>query len=327
MTDIKNLNDVLERFKNHYQERFGQVESDIIADEDGIKEQYVIKSDLLKEGNYPGIFHHKGHTKDVVVLTHGLSDSPYYMKAIARRFYCEGANIVLPLLPAHGLKDPDKAMEDFKLDTLWREEIDNAVEVALLLGDRVSLGGFSTGGALSLNKILRSPDKIQGGLFLFSGALDLGFVKETVGKLGIVQLFVKITDGKIKGIGRNPYKYPELPDFAGIELIQIIGENDKLIEDRKISQPVFAAHSVHDSTVKIEGIIDLLKNNVSTGIAFIISEIEKEKSVQHDELVLAQDIAIDESQKGGPEEAPKANPKFNWMMDDVIRFFTEHVVK
>ncbi|MCP5108211.1 MAG: hypothetical protein GY950_32800 [bacterium] len=259
----------------------------------------------------------------MIVLTHGLSDSPYYMKAIARKFFSEGANIVIPLLPAHGLIDPDKAMEDYKLDSKWKEEIDNAVEVALLLGGRVSLGGFSTGGALSLNKILRTPNKVQGGLFLFSGAIDLGIVKEKISRLKFVQHIVKVKDGKIRGIGRNPYKYPELPKFAGLELGQIINENVELIliKNEKISQPVFAAHSVHDTTVKIEGIIDLLENNVEKGLAFIISE-----NVTHSELVLAENIALDESQTEGPQYPPKANPKFNWMMDDAIRFFRKQVV-
>ena len=325
MTGMERLRDGLEKFKNHYQERerFGQVEYETLENQDGIKEQYIIKSGLLRKGNYPVVFHHNERTKDVIVLTHGLSDSPYYMKAIARKFFSEGLNIVIPLLPAHGLIDPDKAMEDKELDSKWKKEIDNAVEVALLLGDRVSLGGFSTGGALSLNKILRTPGKVQGGLFLFSGAIDLGIVKETVSRLTFVQRIVKIRDGKIRGIGRNPYKYPELPKFAGLELGQIIVENSKLIliKNKKISQPVFAAHSVHDTTVKIEGIIDLLEKNVEKGLAFIISE-----NVAHSELVLAENIVLDESQTEGPKDPPKANPKFDWMMDDAIRFFKKQVV-
>ena len=41
-----------------------------------------------------------------------------------------------------------------------------AVEFAKLLGKKVSIGGFSTGGALSLNKILRDSNSIKGGLFV-----------------------------------------------------------------------------------------------------------------------------------------------------------------
>lgn len=64
-----------------------------------------------------------------------------------------------------------------------------------------------------------------------------------------------------------------------------------------------------------------MEKNVEKGLAFIISE-----NVAHSELVLAEDIVLDESQRGGPKDPPKANPKFKWMMDDAIRFFRKQVV-
>ncbi|MCP5046679.1 MAG: hypothetical protein GY940_05880 [bacterium] len=310
----------LEKFKTHYRERLGPLEYETIENQDGIKARYTLKSPLLKEGNGPTIFSHRRKTKEVLVMTHGLSDSPYYVKAIARRFYAEGVNVIMPLLPAHGLIDPDKAMEDYKMDAKWRKEIDHAVDVAVSFGDRVSLGGFSTGGGLSLNKILRTPDQIKGGLFLFSGALDLGLVVDEVSRIKLVQSIVKIVDGKIKGIGRDPYKYPELPKFAGLELGQIINENDKLIKNKKISQPVFSSHSAQDTTVKIHGIIDLLEHHVKKGFSFIIGD-----NVPHAELVLEKDIPLDYSQTDGPKEPPKANPDFDWMMENVLRFFKHQV--
>lgn len=322
MSEIEAFKGGLEKFEIHYKERLGRDETHAVENVDNVKERFAVESPKLRAGNYPKIFHHDRRTKDVVVLTHGLTDSPYYMQAIGMRFYAEGANVVLPLLPAHGLKDPDEAMEDYKLDAKWKEEIDNAVDVAQMLGDRISLGGFSTGAALSLNKVLRHPDKIEGGLFLFSAALDLGIVKEEAGRLRFLQAITKITDGKVKGTGPNPYKYLEMPSFAGIELTQIIRENVKLSEGRKISQGVFAAHSVHDTTVKIEGIFELLENHVENGVAFIISE-----NVSHANLVLAEKITLNDIQGAESEEEPQANPKFDWMMDDAIRFFKEYVEK
>ncbi len=317
----ENFKNAVKMFTDHYGQRLENVTCSVLEDQDGIAVQCTVNSVALKEGNSPELFLHEGPAKDVVVLTHGLSDSPYYMKAIARRFYAEGANIVIPLLPAHGLKEPDKAMEDSNLDTKWKEEIDNAVDVALLLGERVSLGGFSTGGALSLNKILRTPEKVGGGLFLFSGALDLGLVAEEASRLRFVQAIVRMTDGKLKGKGRNRYKYPELPKFAGLELGQIIRQNVDLIKNKKITQPAFSAHSVHDTTVRIEGIIDLLKDNVEHGLLYAISE-----NVPHDELPLAKNITLDETETEGPEKEPQANPKFDFMMDDAVRFYRENVV-
>ena len=57
----------------------------------------VTSKNLRGEGNYPAIFSHGEKTKDVIVLTHGLTDSPYYMQAIGERFYQEGLNVVLSI--------------------------------------------------------------------------------------------------------------------------------------------------------------------------------------------------------------------------------------
>src|SRR5882762_10813237 len=149
----------LAKFTNHYMERLGPVEIEVVKNVGSIKERYIVKSDKLKAENYPNILHHGHRTQDIIVLIHGYTSSPYYVQAIATRFYAEGVNVVIPLLPAHGLKDPDKAMKDYELDSKWKEEIDNAVDVAHMLGDSISIGGFSAGGALSLNKVLRHPNE------------------------------------------------------------------------------------------------------------------------------------------------------------------------
>jgi esterase/lipase len=316
--DIKQA---LDNFEAHYRARFGTIQADTVETDAGRAFEYRLISGQLRPGNNPRIFHHGAKTNDAIVLTHGLSDSPHYVEAIGRRFYAEGANVILPLLPAHGLKDPDKAMEDRQLDSKWKATVDNAVETASKLCERISLGGFSTGGALSLNKVLRHPESTQGGLFLFSSALDLGLIDEAA-RMGFIQSIVKMIDGKITGIGRDPYKYPAVPKFAGYELSQIIQENWKLCKDRTISQPVFAAHSMHDTTVKIQGILDFLKNHVEMGIAFIIAQ-----QVSHSSLVLEHDIELDDVPYDSEDGKPIANPRFQWMMDDAIRFFKENVVK
>jgi esterase/lipase len=286
---------------------------------EGIVNQISISSIQLKNGNYPRIFHHGKKTKDVIILTHGLSDSPHYVEAIGKRFFNEGLNVILPLLPAHGLKDPNKAMEDRKLDFKWRAEIDAMVKIASSLGDRISLGGFSTGGALSYNKILREEAKIRGGLFLFSGAIDVSFIDD-VNNSFLARLAIKISDGDIIGIGKDPYKYPTFPKYGGLELGDIIDENKRLSKNRKINQAVFAAHSVHDETANLSGISKLLEKHVHRGLAFVISE-----NVTHSELPLDKTIELDNSQKLGPETPPKANPKFRLMMDSAMQFFNNEV--
>ncbi len=309
----KNIEQALEHFRQHYQDRLGKSELEIESLEKN-KAFCEVRNYKVKKGNYPRVYHHGRMTADSIILTHGLSDCPYYMDAVGRNFFENGMNVILPLLPAHGLKNPEEPIHDEELDSKWRAEIDNAVEVAAMMGRRVSIGGFSTGGALGLNKILRDPDSITGGLFLFSGAIDVRLVREA-SRFSFIQSITKMTDGVIIGYGRDPYKYPRFPYFGAIELGQIISENRRLISGKKIKNPVFAAHSVHDDSAMIQGIILLLEKHIETGQAFIISE-----KVGHAELPLDADIKLNTRMQEGPETPPKANPQFDAMMFNCIEF-------
>ena len=309
--------EALNLFKKHYADRFGEITVKTTS-ETVVKTHHYLDNEQLKEGNGPRLLFHDTPKEQVIVLTHGLTDCPYYVLDIARRFYAEGYNVVLPLLDAHGLKNPDKAMEDKNLDQDWRATVDNGVAVAKLLGGRISIGGFSTGGALSLNKILRDPTSIDGKLLLLSGALSIGKTLENVGKITFLQSFLKLSDGEVAGIGPNPYKYPEMPSFAGSELVQVINENNDLLRDKKLQHPVLAAQTIHDETVELSGLTNFLEHQVERGLAILISE-----GVAHDTLTLEFDVIQDETMTGFSIWPSKANPKFDWMMEGILRFFRE----
>lgn len=321
---MEKFSEILTRFKSHYQDRLGASEYQKIS-LPGIDHAYCLENSLLKAGNGPRLFLHDSPTDEVIVLTHGLSDSPYYMQAVACRFYAAGCQVVMPLLPAHGLIDPDRAMEDDQLDQKWKATIDHAVETAAMLGKRVSIGGFSTGGALSLNRVLREEAITNGGLFLFSAALSIGGLAETAGRLNFIQSITRITDGKIAGVGRDPYKYPMLPSFAGFELVQIINENRAMSEEKgreKLSLPVYAAHSFHDTTAELKGILSFMENHVKKGVTMIVSS-----GVSHSSLPLDCPVALNLREALGPANPPAANPMFDWMMEGALRFFEKEIKK
>ncbi len=318
----------IESFEQHYKKQFKKAGgSKNSGDERPYKDgkEYLVTSEILRKNNYPSVLHHGRKVKDCIVLTHGLTDSPYYMRAIGERFFAEGFNVIFPLLPAHGLKDPGKAMKRKDLDKMWRDELDVMVKIAEKFGGRISLGGFSTGGALSYNKILRdirgNKKKINGCLFLFSAALELGFIDELADLpfTGVLQSLVGFFSGEYRGEGPNPYKYPTMSRIAGLELGQIIEENEDLEAGVKIPQPVFAAHSIHDTTVRIEGILDLMRKHVRTGQTFIISQ-----NVKHEEVVLAENIKFNLKDQQTKPRQPTANPMFDWMINDAIRFFKKY---
>ncbi|MBI3549148.1 MAG: alpha/beta fold hydrolase [Elusimicrobia bacterium] len=95
-------------------------------------------------------FLHDKRTPRSVLMIHGFSDSPYYMRALADVFYAEGYNVVGILLPGHGTKPEDLLNVDYRE---WKAETRKGLEIARALGEEVSIAGFSTGGALAVNVI------------------------------------------------------------------------------------------------------------------------------------------------------------------------------
>ena len=103
-----------------------------------------------------------------ILLTHGLSDSPYFMRHLASFFQDQGFYVMALLLPGHGSRPGD--LLDVRWQD-WAQTVDFGVEQLSKEVDEVFLGGFSAGGALSVYQSLR--DQRIKGLFLFAPALSV----------------------------------------------------------------------------------------------------------------------------------------------------------
>lgn len=321
MTRDESISTAVALFGDHYCKQFGGNTTAEAQDVSRIR----VRSTLLKEDNGPVLLVHGKKTTDAVVLVHGLTDSPYYMSAIGRRFFEAGVNVILPLLPGHGLKEPGAVMQDSRLAERWKTEVGQAVAIARLMGHRISIGGLSTGGALSINQALQHPGDIDGGLFLFSAALNVGIINEIAGRSRfIVPMLTKYRDGDYRGVGSNPYKYPKFSQLGAYQLIRIIRENRRLSKKIKLFQPVFAAHSIDDTSAQIKGVVDLFKIHKGNRLALVISETPL---VSHADVVLETDIVLDKRLADADAEIPRANPNFNGMMTIALGFFKDYVQK
>lgn len=103
-----------------------------------------------------------------ILLTHGLSDSPYSMRHLADFFAQNGFRVMVVLLPGHGTQPGDL------LDVTWQEWEKTVAYAADKLAeqvDEVYLGGSSTGATLSVCHSLH--DARVRGLFLFAPAFKI----------------------------------------------------------------------------------------------------------------------------------------------------------
>lgn len=251
----------------------------------------------IRAGCQPRIMEHPGLTEKAIILVHGLCDSPYFMSAIGDYFHnALGYNVYIPLLHCHGLKEPN-GMEGVKLEQ-WKANVEFAVDTALPNANEISIGGLSTGGALSFYLASTKPS-INGTLYLFSAALDLaGGYRGLIGELKerLLRTFIaKLLDSDKPLIGDNPYRYDHIDMDGARELAMLIKETDDIIDGYSKTKPfpkrVFAAHSECDKTADITGIESLQKVSISETFSFF--RIHEQYEVSHAGLVLKDPIIKD----------------------------------
>ena len=92
---------------------------------------------------------HGHRTPRVVVLFHGLTDSPLQYAPLAQRLFQEGDNVFVPRLPHHA----EHAGNVATLARLTAQELrdlgDESVDIADALGDTVIVSGLSAGGTVA----------------------------------------------------------------------------------------------------------------------------------------------------------------------------------
>lgn len=94
-------------------------------------------------------FLHDGRAERSVVLLHGLTSSPRQFAALGQLVHEQGANVLIPRLPRHGLADKMTG----ELANLTVAELlaslDEALRIAHGLGERVTVSGISLGGTMA----------------------------------------------------------------------------------------------------------------------------------------------------------------------------------
>lgn len=278
--------------------------------------------ELVRPGCHPRIMEHTSPSDKAIVLIHGLTDSPYFMTAIADHFYNLGYNVYMPLLHFHGLKKP-KGMEGVDLKE-WKANVRFAINAAANKSKYVSIGGLSTGGTLSFYMACINR-KINGELYLFSAALDLagdplgifGEVKERLLRTFLADVLDKF-DEKKPLIGKNPYRYARIDMDGAQELARLIKETDDLLDEYDKKDPfpkrVFAAHSKSDSTADINGICAL--QDKTPPERFTFHKIPKSQNVAHASVVLKDSIFdLDNN-----ELLEKKYEHFDKMMEAITKF-------
>ena len=188
-----------------------------------------------------------------VLLTHGLTDSPYFMRHLAAFLQENGFRVMAILLPGHGTQPGDL------LDVTWQEwakavayGTDRLAEEV----DEVYLAGFSAGGALSVYQSLRD-DRVQG-LFLFSPALKISPRAEWANLHKLYSWMAPSAKWVSIMPDRDIYKYESFPKNAAAQMYALTQESNEQSLLHKLNIPVFTAASADDTTVEPSAILNFM---------------------------------------------------------------------
>ncbi|ETX09935.1 carboxylesterase [Marinomonas ushuaiensis DSM 15871] len=186
-------------------------------------------ADVCKEGKRVG-----------VLLSHGLSDSPFSMRDPARALQAACYHVRVILLPGHGTR-----MEDLLSVSRddWRDSFRNAADQFSKEVDVLYVGGFSTGGTLAAEYAWNNASAVAGAI-LFSPSFKINSGIDWLSPwLALVKDWLDFY------VSDDFAKYASIPVPAIAEVYKLSKEVRGLILDDPKKLPVYIAMSQDDQTV------------------------------------------------------------------------------
>jgi alpha-beta hydrolase superfamily lysophospholipase len=206
------------------------------------------------------------------LLIHGLTDSPYSMKAMAEALHARGFEVTVLRLPGHGTL-PSMMTETRVRD--WNAAVRMAardVASRTPAGQPFYIGGHSTGGTLALQYALdalddgslRRPDRV----LALSPAVNLTKVAAVAGFIDALSVVPVPVLEKVRWQEivpeYDPYKFNSFPVNAARQVNRaaraLRSSLADAVESGRIARmpPVVTWQSVVDSTVGADGVADIL---------------------------------------------------------------------
>ncbi len=192
---------------------------------------------------FPSVGFQKGKDKLYrrgVLLTHGLSDSPYHMRHLANFFQRSGFRVMVVLLPGHGTQPGDL------LEIRWQEwakVVSYGADCLAAEVDELYLAGYSAGGALSVLQAFQ--DERVRALFLFSPAFE---ITSRAAWANLHKLYSWLTPRSAwlsVNADHDLYKYESFCKNAAAQMYRLTRTSPQ----QTLAIPVFAVASADDATV------------------------------------------------------------------------------
>lgn len=194
-------------------------------------------------------------SKRSIIMTHGLTDSPYWLRSLGQFFSQQCFHVQAVLLPGHGTRPGDLTQVTWQD---WQQALHANIDIMQQQTSNIYLMGFSTGATLSLLAASTDYPDIKG-LFLFAPALK-------VHPLTVItrahrawswllprQAWLDIQPDD------DPYKYESFAMNGAAQIHALISTLNSKLEPATLTMPVFIAASAEDHTVSTSTTLALFK--------------------------------------------------------------------
>lgn len=180
-----------------------------------------------------------GSARIGVLLSHGLSDSPFLMRDSAEALQANCYRVRVILLPGHGTRSADLLEVD---ESDWRRAFKTAADQFQTQVDYLYVGGFSTGGTLAVEYAWHNSDQVSG-VLLFSPLFKM---KSRVDWL--LPLLSSVKDWWDNDPTDDYAKYASIPLTAMGSAYRLAKDTRYLLSQDPKNMPVFMALSKEDQT-------------------------------------------------------------------------------
>lgn len=234
-----------------------------------------------------------GDPRGIVVLVHGLSDSPYSMLSLARLYQAAGFVALVPRMPGHGTIPAALARSD---RSQWQATVAMAMAEARRRADGrlpVHLVGYSNGAALAL---LHEVDRLRAGhradadrLVLLSPMVKVSAFARYAGLAGLPALLPRYARAAWLDVlpEYNPFKYNSFPVHAARESYLVTAALQEGLGALASMQhldrlpPVLAFQSVVDDTVDAAAVDRLLFDRLTDpGHELVVFDVNRTRLLQ-----------------------------------------------
>jgi alpha-beta hydrolase superfamily lysophospholipase len=199
----------------------------------------IIEQTKLLENNLPLkneacrslFFLHPQPTAKVCLFFHGFTAAPYQFQPLAEVLFKSGYNVLIPLLPGHGIAGHWNSRNPPPLPTQvqpYQDFAHNWLKTSQDFGEKVIIGGLSGGGTLAAWLALEYAKEIHKAL-LFSPYLS---TSDSLLDFFIQILPIYLNWGKKEDSGNLGYKGFKMP---GLEVFADLGQDIlKQAQNRKL---------------------------------------------------------------------------------------------